>query len=328
MRVESDSIMMDSTRALYGKTIIQGDVQAKYNLTVAGKITANSSITAEQGLTFDGINGFKFIPSTPSSFSAYRIGSSSAFVDLSVMPLGIGGAVFGVGVIKDPEAYSACLPPLTSGNLFANRVIIAGGFNALDLYNDVYNASINLGNDLGYMVPLGTPFRKIQIANLCESDVEICKHPSNRSFLSVGPNVEIGNPVRNNLVTLNIKQIVSQTEAIKVTNASNQTNFLVKSNGYVYAREINVMPVSITFPDYVFAPNYRLMPLKEVEAFVKENKHLPNIPSAKDVENDGINISELQIKQMEKIEDIFLYIIELKKENEALKKRIDILEKK
>ena len=110
--------------------------------------------------------------------------------------------------------------------------------------------------------------------------------------------------------------------------ASNKVNFSVKPNGYVYAREINVMPTTITFPDYVFAKNYKLMPLAEVENYVTANKHLPNIPSAKEVETNGINLADLQIKQMEKIEELYLHLIELKKENEALKTRIESLEKK
>ena len=70
------------------------------------------------------------------------------------------------------------------------------------------------------------------------------------------------------------------------------------------------------------------MPLAQVENYVNINKHLPNIPSAKDVEANGINLSEMQIKQMEKIEELFLHLIELKKENEVLKKRVESLEKK
>lgn len=103
-------------------------------------------------------------------------------------------------------------------------------------------------------------------------------------------------------------------------------NFKVKANGYCYAREINVMPTSITFPDYVFEKNYKLQSLKSLESFIKANKHLPNIPNAAEVEKNGINVAELQIKQMEKIEEAFLYIIQLKKENEELKKRVEKLE--
>ena len=339
MRVESDSIMMDSTRALYGKTVIQGDVQAKYNLAVAGNVTTNGFITAKQGLTFDGINGFKFIASTPSSFSAFRIGSPSAFVDVSVIPLGIGGAVFGFGIGKDPGAYSACLPPLTSGNLFANRIIIGGTTNALDIFNGGYDASINLGTDLGYMVPLGTPLRKIQIANLCESDVEICKHPSNVSFLSVGPNVEIGNPTRNNLVTLNIKQIAPQVEAIRVTNALNVTNFLVNGDGSaafgttyipagyklavegkIIAEEV-VVELRSTWPDYVFEKKYKLLPLNELELFVKKENHLPDVPSAKEIESNGIELAKMNSVLLKKVEELTLYIIELDKKVADLQKK-------
>ena len=110
--------------------------------------------------------------------------------------------------------------------------------------------------------------------------------------------------------------------------ATNKINFKVKSDGYVYSREINVMPTNITFPDYVFDKKYNLMSIENLNNYINKNKHLPNIPSAKQVEKDGINIAEMQIKQMEKIEEAFLYIIQLKKENEELKERLIKLENK
>ena len=123
--------------------------------------------------------------------------------------------------------------------------------------------------------------------------------------------------------------VTNNIDAIVVKDfVTNKENFKVKNTGFVYAREINVMPTNITFPDYVFEKNYKLMPLNEVELFVNKNKHLPNIPTAKEVEANGINISELQVKQMEKIEELYLYIIELKKENEDLKQRMINVEEK
>jgi hypothetical protein len=79
--------------------------------------------------------------------------------------------------------------------------------------------------------------------------------------------------------------------------------------------------------DYVFEPKYKLMPLTEVESFIKENKHLPNVPSAKEVVKEGIDMATMDAKLLEKIEELTLYMIELKKENEGLKKRISKLEK-
>jgi len=116
---------------------------------------------------------------------------------------------------------------------------------------------------------------------------------------------------------------------INVFNKStNKSEFLVKSNGFVYAREINVLPNNLTFPDYVFEKNYKRLLISELDAFIKKNKHLPNIPTAKEVEKNGINLAEMQILQMEKLEEAFLYIIDLKKENDELRKRISRLEKK
>lgn len=70
--------------------------------------------------------------------------------------------------------------------------------------------------------------------------------------------------------------------------------------------------------DYVFAPDYELQPLSEVEAFVKANKHLPNVPSAKDIENNGLDVSDMLARQMEKIEELMLHTIELNKRVEKL----------
>jgi hypothetical protein len=71
-------------------------------------------------------------------------------------------------------------------------------------------------------------------------------------------------------------------------------------------------------PDYVFAKNYTLKSLDEVEDFIKKNNHLPGIPSAKTIETNGLSVGEMQKMQMEKIEELTLYIIELKKEIEKL----------
>lgn len=77
--------------------------------------------------------------------------------------------------------------------------------------------------------------------------------------------------------------------------------------------------------DYVFADDYALKPLSEVEAFVKENKHLPGIASAKELEKTGIDLGQMQAKQMEKIEELTLYAIEQNKMLEKQSKEIEEL---
>ncbi|UBM57648.1 hypothetical protein LAG90_12565 [Marinilongibacter aquaticus] len=71
--------------------------------------------------------------------------------------------------------------------------------------------------------------------------------------------------------------------------------------------------------DYVFEPNYALMPLEEVERFTTENKHLPNVPSAEEMANNGLDVSQTSKIFMEKIEELTLYMIEMNKEIQTLK---------
>jgi hypothetical protein len=78
--------------------------------------------------------------------------------------------------------------------------------------------------------------------------------------------------------------------------------------------------VETGWADYVFDKNYRLRSLDEVEKFIQQNKHLPNIPSAKEVEEKGLHLGDVQKRMMEKIEELTLYVIELKKEITSLKK--------
>ena len=105
----------------------------------------------------------------------------------------------------------------------------------------------------------------------------------------------------------------------------------ISANGTISAKEIKV---TTTGADYVFDDTYRLRPLIEVEQFIKENRHLPEIPSAKVMQQDGMSVSEIVTKQLAKIEELTLYAIAQKKEAEAaraelndLKNRMERLEK-
>ena len=102
-------------------------------------------------------------------------------------------------------------------------------------------------------------------------------------------------------------------------------SFKLAVEGKLGAREIIVQNES--WADYVFDDNYPLLPLEKLEAFYKENKRLPGIPSADKVKNDGINVGQMNEKLLQKIEELTLYMVQLKKENAALKQRLDALEK-
>ncbi len=77
-----------------------------------------------------------------------------------------------------------------------------------------------------------------------------------------------------------------------------------------------------TFPDYVFDPAYQLPSLAETEKYVKENRHLPEVPSAADIEKDGMSLNGMNTILLKKVEEITLHLIEMKKESEIMKKEI------
>lgn len=74
--------------------------------------------------------------------------------------------------------------------------------------------------------------------------------------------------------------------------------------------------------DYVFADDYQLPKLYDVELFYKTNKHLPEIPSAKDVEEKGIDVGEMNKLLLKKVEELTLYLVEQQKKHEELEKQV------
>lgn len=92
---------------------------------------------------------------------------------------------------------------------------------------------------------------------------------------------------------------------------------LFVSEGIITEKLKVAVKTTTDWSDYVFAKNYKLMPLKEVEKFVNLNSHLPNVPSAQEVVNNGINVAEMDAKLLEKIEELTLYLIEQNKKIDA-----------
>lgn len=101
-------------------------------------------------------------------------------------------------------------------------------------------------------------------------------------------------------------------------------SYKLEVNGSIRAKEVIVE--STSWPDYVFDNHYKLPLLSDVENFIQQNNHLPNIPSAKEIETQGLHIGDTQKKMMEKIEELTLYMIEKSKEIDLLKKQVAKLE--
>jgi len=90
-------------------------------------------------------------------------------------------------------------------------------------------------------------------------------------------------------------------------------------NGTIRAKEIRV---ESDWADFVFKKGYNLPTLKEVKRHIDENGTLPGVPSEKEVKANGVNLAETDVLLLQKIEELTLYIIDLKQEIEDLKSQI------
>ncbi|MEQ9404602.1 MAG: hypothetical protein RIM99_13505 [Cyclobacteriaceae bacterium] len=97
--------------------------------------------------------------------------------------------------------------------------------------------------------------------------------------------------------------------------------------GQIRATEVKVL-ADISVPDYVFEADYELRTLKETKEFVTENKHLPEIPSAAEIGENGIDLGDMNMRLLKKIEELTLYQIDLMEKLEEQQKRIEKLENK
>lgn len=95
-------------------------------------------------------------------------------------------------------------------------------------------------------------------------------------------------------------------------------------NGGIRAQEV---VVETNGADFVFADDYQLRPLSEVEAFITENKHLPEIQSAQEMQENGVSVSELQTQLLQKIEELTLYLIQQEQTIQELRQEVEQLKK-
>lgn len=121
--------------------------------------------------------------------------------------------------------------------------------------------------------------------------------------------------------TLAIKVIGNGNVGIGTANPQDKLSV----NGKIRAHEIRVTTAAADWPDYVFEENHPLMPLDELEHFVKNNKHLPSIVPAKTAAENGVALGELNRQLLQKIEEMTLYLIQQNKEIKQLKEEVSAL---
>lgn len=128
--------------------------------------------------------------------------------------------------------------------------------------------------------------------------------------------------------------VIGNVTATTLTDINTAAGYsLYVANG-ILTEKVKVSLQAATWADYVFAKDYKMMSLPQVEKFYKANKHLPNVPSAAELEKTGLDMVKTDAKLMEKIEELTIYMVDLNKqvqslkaENSKLKKQVSQLKK-
>jgi hypothetical protein len=149
--------------------------------------------------------------------------------------------------------------------------------------------------------------------------------PVNSQPVNVSSNQTIPD---NMLYKLRVMQINPATYTGTTISDFSITNYGgVDINGKITAREVEIK-ITGWWADYVFDNNYSLLSISDLERYIKENKHLPDVPSASEVKEKGINVGDMQVTLLKKIEELSLYIIEQQKQIDDLKTKVETLIKK
>jgi hypothetical protein len=195
------------------------------------------------------------------------------------------------------------------GRIASNSRLELDDMNGGDIafYKNNILAGRMIGTDSTLQIN-GTYGSSLCFPNPCPAKDIILQAPGNILLGSYSGNVGIGT----NTPTARLHVITN----MMVGSGSPATGYTLSVNGKIISEELKVQ-MDANWPDYVFDKAYKLMSIDELHQFIKTNKHLVNLPTAAQVENEGILVGDMQKRLTEKIEELTLYIIQL---NERIKK--------
>jgi hypothetical protein len=317
-----DSLLMDSTKAIYGVTNFKDDVKLANKLAVNGNATVNGSATVNGNLKLAG--GLTFVTVPP-------VAVNPCFTLLTVGPDGTLAAVDATAELTfDPSTAPCGEAPVipftwqTYGNHVTSDTRWLGTIENFDFRiktNSVQRMVFKKDGKIG--IGTNTPVVEFQLdkGNMLITGLDNYLSSGNEATLYLGDQnhfIKAVNGAGVKIGTFGVTDGIFLQQStgnvgIGTDLSSNIAGHRLSVNGSIHAKKV---VIETGWSDFVFDKNYQLLSLAEVEAYIKKNGHLPNIPSATEVENNGGDLGELVKLQMQKIEELTLYVIRLEKELE------------
>ncbi|WP_025742732.1 hypothetical protein [Aquimarina pacifica] len=296
---------------------IEADTQGLYLRSIGDEMTLRSGnnmnlYASELGVYADiqFFNGQDFNINS-SDYTTFRGGGSFNIIDADEINVSTGNDVAinaGQGVNIQSENFSVQADSYFSGNIGVGTISPQAKLNIVNPttigLSDLSKASlligtssVGIGLDPNELVVLGTD---LHFGTISSHDVKFLANKSTRMFIeSTNGNVGIGTTTPQNKLSV---------------------------NGTIWAKEVKVSLTDAA--DWVFEEDYNLRPLEEVANYIKENKHLPEMPSADEFRQNDMKVSEMTNKLLQKIEELTLYTIEQEKQLTAQNTQLQAQDKK
>ena len=241
----------------------------------------------------------------------------------------------GIHIVPIGDTAHVPIPALKINSMCYGDVEIAkgGGYastgNCLEVGNPVRTYAIalnvNASNRIGQRVTVSSPFPENHPAPPDAYNTQLFVNKSRIKALTVFNTSANPNGDQTFVVYGSGKTHIGKGRPLATGVCANA---MLSVDGTILAREVRVAISSSThWADYVFEKDYKLMPLKEVEAYITANKHLPDVPSSEEVEKNGVEVTEISAVLLKKIEELTLYTIELQKKLDEQQKEINTLKK-
>jgi hypothetical protein len=218
--------------------------------------------------------------------------------------------------------YDLSTSPNMTGGLFVSSQLGIGTTSPVSMFqvrSGSSKASIGSAGDVNSdVLHFGTSYFGMNAARYYNGSTTSQSWALNGDNYSNGAGVIYGS-VLGDLYFATIPSIGGADRVLSDADIAGHVALKISASGVVYTKELNVQ--TNIFPDYVFQKDYRLRPLAEVQAYIDQNHHLPEIPSEQEVIKNGLNLGEMNKLLLKKVEELTLYLIQQQEEINMIKRK-------